>query len=115
MDISVSTMEGSVAVTTFHISGQLDAGNVAELEEKAISAVNAGTRNLLLDLGNVSFMSSAAFRTIHKVYQALSKEKGGCLKLLNPSEEISRITKTLGFDSFIDVLSGDLKQAVDSF
>jgi anti-sigma B factor antagonist len=116
MDVTVSTMMGKAAVTVFQVNGHVDAANVGELEDRATEAVNAGATNVLLDMGEVSFMSSAGFRSLHKIYQALHPEGGsGHLKILNPSDEIGRLVKTLGFDNFVTILSGDLQQAVDSF
>lgn len=116
LDITVSTVVGKVPVTVIHIDGHVDAANVGELEDTATIAVNSGAANLLLDMNKVSFMSSAGFRSIHKIYQALHPEGGsGHLKILNASDEIGRLVKTLGFDNFVSVLSGDMQQAVDSF
>lgn len=116
MDVTVSTMVGKAPVTVFQINGHVDAANIGEVEDRAMAAINSGAANLLLDMGKVSFMSSAGFRSIHKIYQALHPEGGsGHLKILNPSDEISRLVKTLGFDNFVAILSGDLQQAVDSF
>ena len=116
MNITISTKAGSVPVTVVHIDGHVDASNVAEIEEAAMIAIGAGAADLLLDMGKISFMSSAGFRSVHKIYQALHPEGGsGHLKILNPSQEIARLVKTLGFDNFVTVLSGDLQEAVDSF
>jgi anti-anti-sigma factor len=116
MNITVSTMVGKVPVTVIQINGHVDAANVGEVEDRATEAINSGATNLLLDMGKVSFMSSAGFRSIHKIYQALHPEGGsGHLKILNPSDEIGRLVKTLGFDNFVAILSGEAQQAVDSF
>lgn len=116
MNITISSKVGKSPVTVLHVDGHVDASNVGELEDKAMAAINSGATNLLIDMGKISFMSSAGFRSVHKVYQALHPEGGsGHLKLLNPSQEITRLVKTLGFDNFVTVLSGDLQEAVDSF
>jgi len=119
MNVTVSTMvpkEGNVPVTVLQVDGHVDASNVGEIEDHAMAAVNSGTTDMLIDMGRVAFMSSAGFRSVHKIYQALHPEGGsGHLKLLNPSQEISRLIKTLGFDNFVIVVSGDLNEAVSSF
>lgn len=116
MDITISNKEGTPPVTVVQIDGHVDASNVGELEDQAMGAINSGATNMLIDMADVSFMSSAGFRSIHKIYQALHPDGGsGHLKILNPSQEISRLIKTLGFDNFVAVLSGDQQQAVDSF
>jgi len=116
VEISVSSMQGSAPVTVLHLTGQIDASNVVELEDKAIELVQAGIANILLDMSGLSFMSSAGFRAIHKIYQAVHPDGGtGRLKILNASEEIHRLVKTLGFDRFVGVVDGDLQDAVNSF
>ena len=118
LDITVSSMVNTPhkAVTVIHANGHVDASNAGEIEDAAMNAISSGANCLLIDMGKVSFMSSAGFRSIHKIYQALHPEGGsGKLKILNPSDEIARLVKTLGFNNFVAVLSGDLKQAVDSF
>lgn len=117
IEISVSTKEGSVPVTVIHIRGQIDASNVATFDDRAMAAVADGARDVLVDMADIGFMSSAGFRIIHKIYQATHQEgEGGRhLKLLNPSDEIRRLIKTLGFEKFVDVIEGDVSAAVDSF
>lgn len=116
MNITVSTKEGNVPVTVVRIDGHVDASNVGEIEDHAMAAINSGTTDMLIDMGDIAFMSSAGFRSVHKIYQALHPEGGsGHLKVLNPSQEVSRLFKTLGFDNFVIVLSGDLNEAVGSF
>jgi anti-sigma B factor antagonist len=116
MNVTVLTKEGSVPVTVLQVEGHVDASNVGELEDHAMAAINSGAADMLIDMNRISFMSSAGFRSVHKIYQALHPEGGsGHLKVLNPSQEISRLIKTLGFDNFVIVLSGDVKEAVDSF
>ena len=116
LDVTVSRMTGTVPVTVVHIDGHVDAANAGDLEDKAKDAVNSGATNLILDMSKVNFMSSAGFRSVHKIYQSLHPEGGsGHLKIYNPSDEIDRLIKTLGFDNFVAILSGDIQQAVDSF
>lgn len=119
LDVTVSSMVSGTdnsPVTVIQAIGHVDASNAGEIEDAAFNAVSGGAGKILLDMGEVSFMSSAGFRSIHKIYQALHPAGGsGNLKLLNPSDEICRLVKTLGFDNFVGIQSGDLKQAVDSF
>lgn len=116
LDINIEQMTGSAPVTVVRLNGHVDAANAPEVEAAATGAIKDGARNVLLDMTAVSFMSSAGFRSIHKIYQALNPAGGsGNLKMLNPTQEIARLVKTLGFDNFVTVLSGDVQQAVESF
>lgn len=116
LQIEVSQMEGRVPVTVLRVSGQVDASNNQSLQNKATEVYEGGARNILLDLENVDYMSSAGFRVMHSVYTMLkdSGDDNSTLKLLKPSDAISRILKTLGFDTEFSSHS-DLKEAVDAF
>jgi anti-anti-sigma factor len=121
LQISVSQMQGRVPVTVFHIKGAIDASTQQDLQAKAKEAFESGTRDLVLDLSDVSYMASAGFRAIHSIYGMLHADepknaphKPLHLKLLNPSPEVSRIIKTLGFDIYVSTAT-DLKEAVAAF
>lgn len=121
MKVDVSTMQGKKPVTIVTITGQVDANNAKGLEEKVIEACK-NTSALLFDMGGVTYMSSAGYRAIHKGYKLLhpgaDPQLGGLsdrLKMLNPPDGVRRVMKTLGFDTYIPMVSGDLRGAVDSF
>jgi anti-anti-sigma factor len=112
--------QGKVPVSILRLEGDIDAATHKTLEEKASEAIVAGATNILLDLSEVNYMGSAGFRAIHSISnmlehgepQGLSKSKH--LKLLNPSEEVSRVIKTLGFDVYLDIFQ-DRVEAINSF
>lgn len=118
--IAVSQEHGNAPVTVLRLKGEIDANTQAELESKAAEAVGAGTQNLLLDLSDVTYMSSAGFRAMHTIAGKLGDEqsasaiKSSHLKLLSPSAEVSKVIKTLGFDTYLEIYE-DIDQAVNSF
>ena len=134
MDVFVS--EGRVPVTILRPCGELDASNYQALIAEAQKLLDAGARDVLLDLGEVPFMSSsglvalqsiaallrggelpdpesgwAAFRSIHR-----DRDSGFQLhfKLLNPQPRVDRVLETVGFKRFIEVFS-DVETAVASY
>jgi len=118
--INASEEVGKVPVTVFHIHGDIDTNTYQQLEDVASKAHQAGTRNLLLDLSEVNFVSSAGLRAFHKIYTMLrqaSKEesdeavrkglmdgtfKSPHLKLFKPSPVVQTAMKTAGFDMYIE-------------
>ena len=62
MDIVVSHQEGRVPVTVFHVTGQITEESYEQLQKQGEAAFQAGMRNLLLDLTDVSFISSSIGR-----------------------------------------------------
>lgn len=116
MNIRVSQMEGKVPVTVMHISGEVDASSHQQLDSKAEELTSGGASHILLDLSETRYMSSAGFRSMHKIYTALlnSGVNGAALKLLNPSDEVKRLMKAMGFDAYLSV-HNDMNEAVNAF
>jgi len=110
--------DGSVSV--LRLEGDIDASTHKSLEEKASEAIVGGAEHILLDLSGVKYMGSAGFRSLHAISNMLESGssaglgKSRHLKLLNPSEEVARVIKTLGFDVYLDVFT-DRNEAVKSF
>lgn len=109
-------MEGRVPVTVLHVSGDIDAHTHQELDNRAVDLVNAGATHILLDLSENSYMSSAGFRSMHKIYTALqaANDESASLKLLNPSDDVKRLMKAMGFDTHFASYN-DLSDAVKAF
>ena len=81
------------------VSGKItlgDGGDVA-LKDKMRSLVQQGTKKVLLNLGDVSYVDSAGLGEIVQSYATVTKN-GGSLKLLNVTKRIKdllSITKML--------------------
>jgi len=132
MDITVSQEQGRVPVTVFHIHGDINVTTYEQLQQQAREAFDAGTRNLLLDLAEVTYISSAGIRALNDIFrllrgdspaesdEAMSKGlrdgtfKSPHLKLLNPSSRVLEVLKIAGVDMFLEI-HRHLKDAVASF
>lgn len=135
MEIVVSQEKGKVPVSVVHIKGDLDASSYLELVNTAQKLYNAGVRDLLLDLTDLAFISSAGLASLHIVtklfrgekadpedgwgtYKAIDRERESGfqknVKLLKPSADVAQVLETVGFKQFFEIYS-DLDQAVQSF
>ena len=120
LNIMVGQEQGNVPVTVLRVEGDIDASTHTILEEKGSEVIAAGASNILLDLSGVHYMGSAGFRAIHAITnmlddsESVGMSRSKHLKLYNPSDEVSRVIKTLGFDSFLDIYR-DRDEAVNSF
>lgn len=120
LNIMVGQAQGNVPVTVLRVEGDIDAATHKSLQDKAAEVIEGGTTHILLDLGGVNYMGSAGFRAIHAMTNMLSDEassglsKSPYLKLLNPTEAVARVIKTLGFDVYLDIYQ-DRDEAVSSF
>ncbi len=136
MNISVSQAQGSVSVTILKIEGRLDSQNYYELITKAQELYNAGACNFLLDLSDLTFVSSSGLVALCSVAmiargEKLSNTEDGrsvfrpivhatdtgtqkCCKLLNPRSEIMHTLDIVGLATLFDVFT-NLEEAVNSF
>ena len=136
MNISVSQAQGSIPVTVLKLEGQLDGQNYQDLIAKGQELYNAGSRDFLLDLSDLTYISSAGLVALHSIalmlrgeelpdtdhgwsaYRSMgrSSETGvqKHIKLLNPREEVKSVFEMVGFDRVFEVYT-DLDQAVKSF
>ena len=130
MEIVISQVQGRVPVTVFHVKGEIISDT--ELNAKAKDAVTNGTRDLLLDLREVPYMSSQGLRALHFIYTLLRTDapaesdqavKSGIaagtfvsphLKLLAPSAKTHEVLKMTGYDMFLEIHQ-DLDRAIASF
>ena len=132
MEIKISQEQSQVPVTVFHIKGDINTETFEQLQAQAQQAIQAGTRYLLLDLAQVSYVSSYGIRAISQIFTwlrdsaqdqdpaAMSKGlrdgtfKSPHLKLSNPSQQVLKVLTTAGMDMFLDIHT-DLKRAIASF
>jgi len=120
LNIMVGQAQGNIPITILALEGDIDAATHTTLQDKATEVIEGGATHILLDLGGVSYMGSAGFRALHAITNMLGGEgaasqgKSGYLKLLNPTDAVSRVIKTLGFDMYLDIYQ-DRDEAVNSF
>ncbi|MCL4294871.1 MAG: STAS domain-containing protein [Anaerolineae bacterium] len=133
LQITVSQEQGRVPVTVLRIDGDvIDANSYQQLEAQARAAIEAGARNLLLDLTKMKYISSAGLRALHTIFLLLRGDtpnesdenmkkglmdgtfKSPHLKLLNPSPAVTETLRAMGFDMFLEV-HRNLKDALASF
>lgn len=136
MDISVSQMQGNVPITVVKLDGQLDGQNYQELIAKARELYNAGARDFLLDLSDLTYISSAGLVAFHSIallvkgeelpdtehgwsaYRSMGRTSSAGpqphIKLLNPRQEIRNVLEMVGFINVFQIFT-DLDEAVKSF
>lgn len=136
MNISVSQAQGNVPVTVIKLEGQLDGQNYQELISKAQELHQAGTRNFLLDLSDLTYISSAGLVALHSVAllakgEELPDTEGGWsayrsmgrsteagmqknVKLLNPRSEVMGVLDMVGFGNVFEIFTSR-EEAVNSF
>ena len=136
MNISVSQVQGQVTVTVIKVDGQLDGQTYQDLINKAREAYKAGWRDFLVDMSDLTYISSAGLVALHSMalllqgeelpdtdsgwsaYRSMGRSKEAGLqkhmKLLNPRAEIQSVLDMVGFSAVFESFK-DLDTAVKSF
>lgn len=136
MNIGASVEQGKVPVTVLRPEGRLDGQNYRELIGKAAELYEAGARNILLDLSQVTYISSAGIVALHTIALMLRGEplpdlengwntvratgraaEAGVqkhLKLLNPSAEVKGVLDMVGFSAYLESFQ-DQETAIQAF
>ena len=136
MNISVSQVQGKIPVTVVKLEGQLDGQTYQDLITKAREAYQAGWRDFLVDMSDLTYISSAGLVALHSMalllkgeelpdtesgwsaYRSMgrSKEAGiqQHMKLLNPRPEVQSVLDMVGFTAVFEILT-DFDEAVKSF
>jgi len=136
MQINVSTQQGRVLITILQLNGELDASNYTEPIQQAQALFDGGTRNVIIDLSNVPYMSSAGLMAMHTMalifsgaqppntqsgrpsFRAVDPKRDQVVrehvKLLSPQPQVDQVLEVVGLKHFFEIFS-DLDTAVKSF
>ncbi len=138
LETTVETAQANVPVTIVRLSGELDGSNYMSLVEQGQLLFDAGTRDMLLDLSDLTFMSSSGLVALHSV--ALIMRGGGLpdegigwgsfhaiandiesasgteehFKVLNPQPRVQKTLDTTGFSQILEIFP-DERSALSSY
>jgi anti-anti-sigma regulatory factor len=134
--MDVETVQGKTLVTVLRPHGRIDGSNYESLIARVSQLYASGSRNLLLDMGDVNFVSSAGLVALHSIVLLMRGEKPSdpqsgwdalhaierdaitgaqpYVKLLNPQPKISKTLEMAGMDRFFEVFT-DEGAAIASF
>jgi anti-sigma B factor antagonist len=99
-------------VTVITVSGRVDSVTAATLDAELAKIVSDNYR-IVLDLKDVSYLSSAGVRAIVRTLQSAQKLGGG-VKLAQIPENVSEVLQTVGMMQMMQVYSS-VDEAVGSF
>lgn len=135
MELTVTKAQGKVPVSVIKIKGDLDASSYLELVKAAQELYDAGVQDLLLDMTDLAFISSAGLASLHIITKLFRGEKSDTtdgwntfkeidrnrdsglqkhIKLFNPSADVDNVLDTVGFKQFFEVFT-DFDVALQSF
>jgi anti-anti-sigma regulatory factor len=136
MNITVSKEVGRVDITVLGLEGRLDGQTYQALIERAQSIYKDGSRDFLIDLSNLTYISSAGLVALHTVAllvnghplpdteagwstiratgRAGSEGMQKHIKLYNPNQDVKNLLEMVGFSNAFEIFT-DLDKAIQSF
>lgn len=131
MEINVTYHQGKESIAIMHLQGDINASNFVQVSDKAQELYMNPARNLIIDLSDVSSISSTGLAAIHKIallYSGVPQqvEQGTnpdfthssnarkYVKLLNPQPEVEKTLEGAGLKLFFKIYK-DLDSALASF
>jgi anti-anti-sigma factor len=136
MQISLSKKQGRISVTIMQLTGDLDASNYTDVIAKAQETYDEGTRDLLVDLSKVSYVSSAGLMSLHAIvlifagqsmqsketgrpsFRSINPQRDSAglqhVKLLSPQPAVEQVLDVVGLKQFLNIHT-DLETAIQSY
>jgi anti-anti-sigma factor len=112
VQVDISTQEYKrVGVVT--VGGRIDGATSPDFEKHLKEVVQAGKKNLVLDMKSVDFMSSSCLRVMLTTRKSVMGI-GGRLVLADPSQRVVDTLDIAGIDVLFDVYP-DREAAIASF
>ncbi len=100
-------------VSVVKVSGRVDSSTAPELEKALQGLMDSDRNQIVLDLQETEYMSSAGLRVLVAVHKA-TKKNGGGLCLAQPSTRVREVLDLAGLTPVFDVRT-DVVEAVGSF
>ena len=94
-------------------SGRIDSGAAPDFEKALQSLLNAGRHQIVVELADVDYMSSAGLRALVSALKA-AKKGGGDLVIARPSARVHEVIELAGLTSIFTVYD-DVVEAVGAF
>ena len=132
MGITAVQKAGRVPVTVFYIKGDIDSTTYQQIQAQIEQAVQAGAHDIVLDLTNVGYLSSAGIRMLSSLFyqlrgtlpqesDAAMKQgihdgtfKSPHLKLAGAPPRVAEVLKMSGMDMVLEMYRS-VPEAVASF
>ncbi|MBN1563132.1 MAG: STAS domain-containing protein [Anaerolineae bacterium] len=112
MDIEINLIEAN-GVLVMDIDGRVDSVTAITLGEQLLAAWEKDQNQIVLDVGDVEYITSAGLREIMSGVNR-AKKGGGDLRLAAPSARVSEVLELTGFIHHLGVFA-TREEAVASF
>jgi len=91
---------------SFSVSGRIDASNAARVESDLLAAIAQSGPSVIIDLGQLIYMSSAGLRVM-LVAAKRAKAAGGKAVIQGAQPAVAEVLKMSGFDRIIPLVTDE--------
>jgi anti-sigma B factor antagonist len=98
--MAITTTSGAVTVLT--MTGDVDGSNYYQMVEAVERALRAGSKQLIMDLSGVPFMSSAGLWAMQMIIVQVTSARGK-LAVCGPVDAVRRLMDMSGFSHALDI------------
>lgn len=113
IQLSVDKVGANSSISVIKVGGYIDTTTSSELEHALGSLLKAGSYNIIIDLGNVDYVSSAGWGIFISEIKGI-REHGGDLKLVKMIPEVYEVFELLEFHYILKAFD-TLEEAVKDF
>lgn len=101
MPISIRVEEPWDAIRIVYVSGRLDNDTVAEFTSAMVGVFESAIKTLVLDFGELRYISSVGIRAIYNVQKDMKARKGECyfVSLQPPVKRVFEIVRAVEIES----------------
>ncbi len=94
---------------TILLNGRIDTTNAADTEREILAAIEGKTEDIVVDAGELEYISSAGLRVLMKLRKTIKRE----LPIINVSRDVYDIFETTGFTEMFDVKKAPRKVSLE--
>ncbi|MBN2355129.1 STAS domain-containing protein [candidate division KSB1 bacterium] len=113
IQLSVEKTGVKNSISIIKVGGYIDTTTSSELEHALGSLLKAGSHNIIIDLGNVDYVSSAGWGIFISEIKGI-REKGGDLKLVRMIPEVYEVFELLEFHYILKAFDS-IEDAIKDF
>jgi anti-anti-sigma factor len=99
LEIAVSELKD---VRLLEVSGRVDTISADELHAVLMDCITNGRHQVVVDLQDVEYMSSAGLRELVSALKQVNKQEGD-LRLANPSGRVMEVLELAGLDTIFKI------------
>ena len=112
-ELATFTIENHKRASLIKIAGRVDSSNASQLDSLLITTLDEGQKNLVIELSELEYLSSAGLRYLVGTLKECRK-RGGDLRIASPSERVDEVLRMAGLKALFATY-GDTTAAIGSF